>query len=192
MCCHIPAAPRLACVRPVASVHPEPGSNSSLLFYIVLVFSVSSHGAPAMPAAPRGAQYRPVRSIPAGCCVFILFSTCFGNLTREHIILLSCTVSSLLFLYCNRFNVLSLSVNRGSFQNSLAKLRQVFITTKLFNNIFCYRFLAAPLNVRSRKASAKLQPHSGFSKCRGEEISFTKTRYRPKNMFYNILFHSAK
>ena len=24
------AAPRLACVRPVASVHPEPGSNSSL------------------------------------------------------------------------------------------------------------------------------------------------------------------
>ena len=26
-----PAAPRLACVRPVASVHPEPGSNSPLL-----------------------------------------------------------------------------------------------------------------------------------------------------------------
>ena len=32
----LPAAPRLACVKPVASVHPEPGSNSSLfkLFYI--------------------------------------------------------------------------------------------------------------------------------------------------------------
>ena len=29
------AAPRLACVKPVASVHPEPGSNSSLYnFYI--------------------------------------------------------------------------------------------------------------------------------------------------------------
>ena len=26
----LPAAPRLACVKPVASVHPEPGSNSSL------------------------------------------------------------------------------------------------------------------------------------------------------------------
>ncbi len=25
-----PAAPRLACVKPVASVHPEPGSNSPL------------------------------------------------------------------------------------------------------------------------------------------------------------------
>jgi hypothetical protein len=25
-----PAAPRLACVKPAASVHPEPGSNSPL------------------------------------------------------------------------------------------------------------------------------------------------------------------
>ena len=30
-----PDAPRLACVKPVASVHPEPGSNSSLyMFYL--------------------------------------------------------------------------------------------------------------------------------------------------------------
>ena len=44
-----PAAPRLACVKPVASVHPEPGSNSSLLklFYIFaqnLVFIVVTDG----------------------------------------------------------------------------------------------------------------------------------------------------
>ena len=32
------AAPRLACVRPVASVHPEPGSNSSLYYFIFLIF----------------------------------------------------------------------------------------------------------------------------------------------------------
>ena len=42
-------APRLACVKPVASVHPEPGSNSSLLklFYIFaqnLVFIVVFDG----------------------------------------------------------------------------------------------------------------------------------------------------
>ena len=30
-----PAALRLACVKPAASVHPEPGSNSPLLVYIV-------------------------------------------------------------------------------------------------------------------------------------------------------------
>ena len=28
----LPVAPRLACVKPAASVHPEPGSNSPLLF----------------------------------------------------------------------------------------------------------------------------------------------------------------
>ena len=33
----LPAAPRLACVKPVASVHPEPGSNSSL-FILFLLF----------------------------------------------------------------------------------------------------------------------------------------------------------
>ena len=33
------AAPRLACVKPVASVHPEPGSNSSLLIYLIFVRS---------------------------------------------------------------------------------------------------------------------------------------------------------
>ena len=33
-----PAAPRLACVKPAASVHPEPGSNSPLL-YLVFFFS---------------------------------------------------------------------------------------------------------------------------------------------------------
>ena len=30
------AAPRLACVKPAASVHPEPGSNSSLYILIML------------------------------------------------------------------------------------------------------------------------------------------------------------
>ena len=37
--CYLPAAPRLACVRPVASVHPEPGSNSSL-YYLFFFFSL--------------------------------------------------------------------------------------------------------------------------------------------------------
>ena len=32
-----PAAPRLACVKPAASVHPEPGSNSSL--YILYLYT---------------------------------------------------------------------------------------------------------------------------------------------------------
>ena len=39
VCCHTRAAPRLACVKPAASVHPEPGSNSSL--YITNSLSLS-------------------------------------------------------------------------------------------------------------------------------------------------------
>ena len=44
---YLPAAPRLACVKPVASVHPEPGSNSTLyIFYgrIKNIHSVSRLG----------------------------------------------------------------------------------------------------------------------------------------------------
>ena len=41
MYCYILAAPRLACVRPVASVHPEPGSNSSL-YILPFIFSFIS------------------------------------------------------------------------------------------------------------------------------------------------------
>ena len=32
------AAPRLACVKPIASVHPEPGSNSSLFYFFSFFF----------------------------------------------------------------------------------------------------------------------------------------------------------
>ena len=38
----INAAPRLACVKPIASVHPEPGSNSSLLYFLASFAFLSS------------------------------------------------------------------------------------------------------------------------------------------------------
>ena len=37
-----PAAPRLACVKPAASVHPEPGSNSSLYELLLINFTFDS------------------------------------------------------------------------------------------------------------------------------------------------------
>ena len=39
---YFPAAPRLACVKPVASVHPEPGSNSPLLLSLFFFFLCQS------------------------------------------------------------------------------------------------------------------------------------------------------
>ena len=46
-----PAAPRLACVKPAASVHPEPGSNSPLYLYLFSLFF--SFPRPAAPALRR-------------------------------------------------------------------------------------------------------------------------------------------
>ena len=58
------AAPRLACVKPVASVHPEPGSNSSLYkFYasqkIYTAFVVTRHSPSKLGSAlvPRNLVY---------------------------------------------------------------------------------------------------------------------------------------
>ena len=54
------AAPRLACVKPAASVHPEPGSNSSL--YI----SYSSSSIPALSIPKRNQRSRFL------CCWYLL------------------------------------------------------------------------------------------------------------------------
>ena len=68
----VPAAPRLACVKPVASVHPEPGSNSSLL-YVLFFFSIESSARlfalslPVQDAFARSAVSRTVRII---ACLF--------------------------------------------------------------------------------------------------------------------------
>ena len=47
------AAPRLACVKPVASVHPEPGSNSSLLYYRFYLLQDYNENATAMMSSAR-------------------------------------------------------------------------------------------------------------------------------------------
>ena len=46
------AAPRLACVKPVASVHPEPGSNSSLCIIVFSFFSEQRRHPTDSPPAP--------------------------------------------------------------------------------------------------------------------------------------------
>ena len=51
---YLPAAPRLACVKPVASVHPEPGSNSTLyILYYFQYISSPKKGRNARCLCPR-------------------------------------------------------------------------------------------------------------------------------------------
>ena len=96
------AAPRLACVRPVASVHPEPGSNSSLLYYR-FCFSLmktqrrcclSRHGAP-----PRGGH----RDLLCSICILPVL----GILTRDSGGSLPC-LCTVNFPHCKHFNELVL------------------------------------------------------------------------------------
>ena len=56
-------APRLACVRPVASVHPEPGSNSSLYYFIFLVFYSIEDFFYHPPSCERVARDSPVLTL---------------------------------------------------------------------------------------------------------------------------------
>ena len=72
--CYLSAAPRLACVRPVASVHPEPGSNSSL--YLFFFFIIPSK--------------RYLTELTSFSLLF-LYYTCFFNSFNE---LLSLTAAS--------------------------------------------------------------------------------------------------
>ena len=44
-----PAAPRLACVKPAASVHPEPGSNSPLFILLFFYFSKTQSSVQTRP-----------------------------------------------------------------------------------------------------------------------------------------------
>ena len=71
-----PAAPRLACVKPAASVHPEPGSNSPLFISFFIFCFVS------VPAVVYGIFYDGIFSLHhmQGLFFYLLFSLlrCFN------------------------------------------------------------------------------------------------------------------
>ena len=121
MYCYILAAPRLACVKPVASVHPEPGSNSPLFILFFLFFSV-------FPTARLTTSDRP------GICAFILFLTeGFRPLP-----------SSCLFIAS-----FQCSLRRPRLGGKVVtKVLPLFLTTKFFANFF-FRSLFFKTRVRS-------------------------------------------
>ena len=62
-----PAAPRLACVKPVASVHPEPGSNSPLLVYCLFLFFAEKQQLPRKCCCCRfRSRAAPISGPPSG------------------------------------------------------------------------------------------------------------------------------
>ena len=72
---YLNAAPRLACVKPVASVHPEPGSNSPLYYridsFLFLSEYVSRSFLPFFPVHCNSCQ----RTLPCSELFVHLFSS---------------------------------------------------------------------------------------------------------------------
>ena len=161
-----PAAPRLACVKPVASVHPEPGSNSSLLLSCFLSFKRWCSRTPDNPPEQR----HPARDMPS----FYLW------LEYDRELLFASPVARraapvLLFLsYCKPFNVLFPGGSSEPAKN-VAKLQTCFELCKFFNRFFrrhsAGRFPAPsgtagepPFPKASAKVGTFLLPSKFFSK----------------------------
>ena len=114
-----PDAPRLACVRPVASVHPEPGSNSPLFVFSLNLFRLYIRCI---------AVYR-----TSGRFIAVL------DLTKRRVMLYDPSLV-LLIVYCKYFKVLCLSPRVSGWRKNDAKLKLIFQTTKLFWGNFCFHF----------------------------------------------------
>ena len=72
-------APRLACVKPAASVHPEPGSNSPLFYLFHSLFlCFQQHGAPMPGIVSLTEGFRPLPSTSSFCLetLTVAFSQC--------------------------------------------------------------------------------------------------------------------
>ncbi len=155
------AAPRLACVKPVASVHPEPGSNSPLFFILFFFFFKIRKAKTYLKSFAFTRPSRIVRPgfYPRTICRLLCF-----RIDRSRLLCLAQLLALVLLLsIVIVFNVLNFLGHPG-FPFAAAKLRTIFGTTKfLFNFLTLFsisRFSAASFP----KASAKLHPFSVSSK----------------------------
>ena len=100
------AAPRLACVKPAASVHPEPGSNSSLFLIFVFVYFFFREISPLclLPILGLFANNNSMYSFFTLSTSVPSFHTLFPYLGLQmYTYFLSCKCFDKLFFGCRRF-----------------------------------------------------------------------------------------
>ena len=151
-----PAAPRLACVRPVASVHPEPGSNSPLLLsfscFFLSIIRPRKSSPPKLRYLSRLSDAQIYR-----------FYTCAKNHCDVDSVTFSCVTAapvrtphlpclSLFLVYRNHFNELNSLANPGTRMPRFSRLRlqryyKKPIPTKYFRNFFSTFFQKNPQNI---------------------------------------------
>ena len=137
---YIPAAPRLACVKPVASVHPEPGSNSSLLLFLFYFFFLKGNDRNAFspgyltPLQRRDFFQELTPSSSFSTLGGYFFSSCtFLSLSIVTLSMFS-GISSMLL--CAALGSLRFSHRRKNF----AKVMQIFDIPKFLRPFFCKTF----------------------------------------------------
>ena len=155
------AAPRLACVRPAASVHPEPGSNSSL-YITIFIFPV----APVLPPVRSPGRNRRSYFFGTFSCLLPVFSM---NFLFQFFPLLS---ASLVPLVPNGIaKVLLFSLSPTFFQTFLTEkmpmprnqLENMWIHKKSFGEKILKKITAPtkiPYMPRNEKIRGALNPHS--------------------------------
>ena len=128
--CYRLDAPRLACVKPVASVHPEPGSNSSL--YILYLRDARNRTRSCWSVPGQPIRYQVKSSLPQ----YIIDGS---------FLLPSSPVKGCCFLYyyfclCKSFKELfPLALPTLLVSKAGAKVRTLQQTTKLFRDFFRFR-----------------------------------------------------
>ena len=148
-----PAAPRLACVKPVASVHPEPGSNSSLLVYCLFSFSVEKGDNTLLLYCYQNGS---LKVFPGRVSLLLnaleLTEKMFPpRVSPRRLVLLY------YFVYCKSFNVLSRFSERPVFgAKSSAKLRRISELTKFFGKKISFFFSFPPHSRAPPKSECKV------------------------------------
>ena len=156
-----PAAPRLACVKPVASVHPEPGSNSSLLFiFYFLFFNKNAKDKYQFVVLPSQNRLRSIR---------LTLTYLVSELTRVFLTLVLLLSIVNLSMFSGRFLFLV---------ENFAKLRTIFDLTKFLSVFLCFLTV---IQTSVRKASAKLRTFIVTTKF------FTLFLKKNQTLLHNIL-----
>ena len=136
-----PAAPRLACVKPVASVHPEPGSNSPLLLILFFFFSKGSQGKCFcfVCLSQDGCRFVVSRPVALLCFLDGIDLSLAAPASPSEQGAAAANALVLLLVYCNRFNVLLSLAGEPSFPKASAKLCPFSGTAKCFRKKVCLR-----------------------------------------------------
>ena len=172
-----PAAPRLACVKPVASVHPEPGSNSPLLVSCFFFFSLQKKSGKTLVCCfclhkmPQDHRSQTLRTLLIG-----------SRIDRVHFCSLVLLLMSIVIVsMCSFFS--GFTIFRPLAPKSGCKVNTVFVTMQIFAAFLtAFNFCRFPLFF-AFSSRLPLQPLILESECKVRHFFVTLQTFSTIFMF---------